>query len=149
MNFTLNKSNATSLKLLFFAFLLFSIKSYSQDIALNEKPAITSTDEFGVLSFETDVIDFGKVAQNSDGVRTFKFTNTGTKPIAISKVKTSCGCTVPKYSKEPILVGESGEIEIKYDTKRVGNFTKTITVMSNASEANKVIKIKGEVIKPV
>ncbi|MEO1033649.1 MAG: DUF1573 domain-containing protein [Bacteroidota bacterium] len=99
-----------------------------------------------VIEFETEVIDYGTIEQNSDGTKIFMFTNTGDAPLLITKVKTSCGCTVPSYSKAPILPGESGELEIKYDTKRVGAFTKTITVMSNAEGGNKILKIKGNIV---
>ena len=102
----------------------------------------------GVLSFETDEIDYGTIQQNADGVRTFKFTNTGSSPIVITQVKTSCGCTSPTYSKEPVLAGATGEIQVKYATNRIGKFTKTITIMSNASEPNKILRIKGEVLNP-
>jgi len=102
----------------------------------------------GVLSFETEEIDYGSIPQHADGVKIFKFTNTGATPIVITQVKTSCGCTVPTYSKEPVVAGATGEIQIKYATDRLGVFTKTITIVSNASEPNKVIKIKGEVLKP-
>lgn len=102
----------------------------------------------GVLSFETEEINYGSIPQHADGVKVFKFTNTGATPIVITQVKTSCGCTVPTYSKEPVVAGATGEIQIKYATDRIGVFTKTITIVSNASEPNKVIKIKGEVLKP-
>lgn len=102
----------------------------------------------GVFAFETEEIDYGTIPENADGVRIFKFTNTGKSPIVITQVKTSCGCTVPTYSKEPVMAGGEGEIQIKYATNRIGKFTKTITIVSNASEPNKVIKIKGEVLKP-
>ena len=98
-----------------------------------------------IIEFETEVIDYGTIAQNSDGSKIFAFTNTGDAPLLITKVKTSCGCTVPSYSKTPILPGESGELVIKYDTKRLGAFTKTITVMSNAEGGNKTLKIKGNI----
>ena len=99
-----------------------------------------------ILDFETEVIDYGTVLQNSDGVRLFTFTNTGNAPLLITKIKTSCGCTVPSYSKAPILPGETGELEIKYDTSRLGAFTKTVTVISNAKDGNKILKIKGKII---
>ena len=76
----------------------------------------------------------------------FAFTNEGDAPLLITNVKTSCGCTVPSYSKEPILPGKSGELKIKYDTKRLGAFTKTITVTSNAEGGNKILKIKGNIV---
>ncbi|MBL85950.1 MAG: hypothetical protein CMO82_04745 [Winogradskyella sp.] len=99
-----------------------------------------------IISFETEVIDYGTIEQHSDGERLFAFTNEGDAPLLITNVKTSCGCTVPSYSKEPILPGKSGELKIKYDTKRLGAFTKTITVTSNAEGGNKILKIKGNII---
>ena len=97
------------------------------------------------IDFETEVIDFGTIQQNSNGLRTFTFTNTGNAPLIISNVKSSCGCTVPTYSKEAISPGATGEIEIKYDTKRLGAFSKSITVYSNADQSRKTLTIKGKV----
>jgi len=99
-----------------------------------------------VMKFKTEVIDYGTITQNSEGKRLFTFSNKGDAPLLITNVKTSCGCTVPSYSKAPILPGSIGELEIKYDTKRLGAFTKTITVMSNAEGGNKILKIKGNII---
>ncbi len=76
----------------------------------------------------------------------FVFVNKGNAPIIISKIKSSCGCTVPTYSKKPILPGEKGEINVRYATNRVGAISKTITVLSNASEVQKPLKIKGKVL---
>ena len=104
------------------------------------------TDAFAIMTFETDIIDYGNIVQNSDGTRTFTFQNTGNAPLLITKVNTTCGCTVPKYSKTPILPGENGELQINYDTKRLGAFVKTITVVSNTKEGNKRLKIKGTVV---
>ncbi|HLT53613.1 MAG TPA: DUF1573 domain-containing protein [Flavobacteriaceae bacterium] len=108
----------------------------------------TVTEKVGKFSFESDVIDYGTIEQKADGVRTFTFTNTGDAPIVISNAKGSCGCTVPTYSKNVIKPGETGEIVVKYDTNRIGKFTKTVTLTSNASEPSKVLRIKGEVVKP-
>lgn len=99
------------------------------------------------LTFESETIDYGIVAQNSNGKRDFKVTNVGDTPIVISKVKTSCGCTVPSKPKDPILPGQSATISVNYDTKRLGKFTKTVTVYSNDKLATKQLRIKGEVIK--
>ncbi|GAA4271100.1 DUF1573 domain-containing protein [Aquimarina gracilis] len=98
------------------------------------------------IEFKTEVIDYGEIAKGSDGVRQFEFTNTGDAPLIISRVYSSCGCTIPKKPEKPIAPGESGVIEVKYDTKRVGPIRKTITVYSNAKEATKAIKIKGTVL---
>jgi len=102
--------------------------------------------KIAVIKFKTEIIDYGTVIQNSDGHRVFTFSNTGNARLLITKVKTSCGCTVPSYSKAPILPGEKGELKIKYDTKRLGAFTKTITVTSNSEGGNKILKIKGNIV---
>ncbi|WP_299125260.1 DUF1573 domain-containing protein [uncultured Winogradskyella sp.] len=99
-----------------------------------------------VIKFKIEVVDYGTVEQHSDGTRLFTFTNTGDAPLVITKVKTTCGCTVPSYSKAPIMPGESGELNIKYNTKKLGAFTKTVTVMSNAEGGNKILKIKGNIV---
>jgi hypothetical protein len=99
-----------------------------------------------VLKFETETIDYETIQQHSDGKRTFTFTNKGEAPLVISQVKTSCGCTVANYTKAPILPGKTGEIEVVYDTKRLGTFHKSITVMSNAEETQKILRIKGVIV---
>lgn len=101
-----------------------------------------------VFEFETDVIDYGKIELNADGVRVFKFKNVGKTPLVISRVQSSCGCTVPKKPTEPIMPGKKGEIEVKYATSRQGGFSKMITVYSNATEPTKKLRIKGIVLKP-
>jgi len=100
------------------------------------------------IKFKTETIDYGTIEKGADGLRVFEFTNDGTEPLVISKVKSSCGCTVPKWSDQPIMPGESGTIEVKYDTKRVMPIRKTITVTSNAERATVALKIKGNVIDP-
>lgn len=97
------------------------------------------------ITFDTEVIDYGTIAQNADGVRTFKFTNTGDAPLIISNAKGSCGCTVPTWPKQPINPGEQAEIKVKYATNRLGPINKSVTVMSNASTPSKVLRIKGNV----
>lgn len=100
------------------------------------------------FEFESEVIDYGKIALNSDGIRVFKFKNVGKSPLTIKKISSSCGCTVPKKPEKPIMPGETGQIEVKYDTKKPGGFSKTITIQSDASEPVKRLRIKGIVLKP-
>lgn len=97
------------------------------------------------IEFKSETIDYGEIAKGSDGVRTFEFTNLGEVPLVISDVKSSCGCTIPKKPDAPIMPGEIGEIQVKYDTNRVGPIRKAITVTSNADTPTKVLKIKGTV----
>ncbi|WP_299257530.1 DUF1573 domain-containing protein [uncultured Aquimarina sp.] len=98
------------------------------------------------IEFKSEVIDYGEITKGSDGIRQFEFTNTGNAPLIISRVYSSCGCTIPKKPEDPIEPGTTGVIEVKYDTKRVGPIRKTITVYSNAEESTKAIKIKGTVL---
>lgn len=98
------------------------------------------------LSLESNAIDYGMVEQGSDGTRTISFTNTGDAPLIISNVKASCGCTVPTYSKAPVAPGEKGEITVQYNTKKIGKFTKTVTITSNAQKVTHQFKITGEVV---
>jgi len=100
------------------------------------------------IEFKTDVIDYGTIEKGADGVRTFEFTNTGDAPLIISNVKSSCGCTVPKKPKGPVMPGESDIIEVKYNTNLVRPIRKTITVISNAETPTVALKIKGLVVDP-
>lgn len=99
------------------------------------------------MEFKSETIDYGEIKKGSDGVRIFEFTNTGDAPLVIEDVKSSCGCTVPTKPEKPILPGETGKIEVKYDTNRVGPIRKTVTVYSNSEEPVKALKIKGTVIE--
>lgn len=98
------------------------------------------------IEFKSDTIDYGTIEKGSDGIRVFEFTNTGNAPLIISDVKSTCGCTIPKKPEGPIMPGETGKIEVKYDTNRVNPIRKTITVTSNADTPTIALKIKGEVI---
>lgn len=99
------------------------------------------------IKFEKETVDYGTIDQYADGVREFVFTNTGNEPLVISNARGSCGCTVPTWPKEPIAPGETGRIKVKYDTKRVGKFTKSVTLQSNATNSpTKVVRIKGDVV---
>ena len=100
------------------------------------------------ISFETEVIDYGNIDKGADGVREFKFTNTGKSPLIISNARGSCGCTVPTWPKEPIKPGESNVIKVKYDTNRPGPINKSVTITSNAKTATKVLRIKGNIEVP-
>ena len=100
------------------------------------------------MEFETKEVDYGTIEQNSEPLRVFNFTNTGTEPLVITNAKGSCGCTVPKWPKEPIMPGEESAIEVRYDTKRVGPFTKRVTLTTNENGENTIVlTIKGKVNK--
>lgn len=100
------------------------------------------------MKFDKDAIDYGTIKQDADGNRTFTFTNDGKEPIVISEAHGSCGCTVPTYPKEPIMPGKTAEIKVHYDTHRVGPFSKSVTVNSNAKNSPVVLRISGTVEAP-
>ena len=97
------------------------------------------------MTFETMVVDYGEIAKGSDPLTKFSFVNDGTEPLVIKSAKGSCGCTVPDYPKEPILPGETGAIDVRYDTQRIGQFTKTVTLTTNVDDQKIVLTIKGKV----
>lgn len=99
------------------------------------------------FQFDTVSIDYGKINQGESGVRVFEFKNIGKVPLIIKDIKSTCGCTVPKKPEKPIMPGEIGQIEVSYDTKRLGGFSKAITIISNAKASRKMLKIKGYVEK--
>ena len=99
------------------------------------------------IEFEKDDHNYGDVPFEGNGTYSFKFTNTGSEPLMISDAKGSCGCTVPSWPRTPIAPGESSNIDVTYDTKRVGPISKSVTIMSNAVNTPvKVIRISGTVL---
>ncbi len=120
--------------------------SFSQEDS-SETPAPTGPE----MTFESTEVDYGEIEQGSDPLRVFNFVNTGNEPLQIKNAKGSCGCTVPQWPKEPIFPGESGKIEVRYDTKRVGKFVKRVTITTNEGDGEsgnqRVLTIKGKVNK--
>jgi hypothetical protein len=105
----------------------------------------------GQLAFGKDNHDFGVVTEGAQATYDFEFTNNGDAPVIISNVSASCGCTTPFWTKEPVLPGKKGKVTASYNSAgRPGVFYKTVTVVSNAQNANIVLTIKGTVEpKPV
>ena len=98
------------------------------------------------ISFDKTTFDYGNVKAGSDGQRFFTVKNTGDKPLIISEVKPSCGCTTPEWSKDPILPGKSTQIKVGYNTGIKGAFNKLIEVYSNDPQNSRaVLYIKGNV----
>jgi hypothetical protein len=99
------------------------------------------------IAFEKNVHDYGTLFVGGDGNCEFEFTNTGKEPLILSSVRSSCGCTVPSWPREPILPGKKNVIKVKYDTNRLGPINKSITVMSNAKNPTEVLRISGNIVK--
>lgn len=99
-------------------------------------------------SFEKVIHNFGEIKEDKGLVNyAFQFTNTGGQPLVIHHVQASCGCTTPKWTKQPVPPGGKGEVEVTFDpSNRPGNFNKTITVSSNAQNKTTILRITGKVL---
>lgn len=98
------------------------------------------------ISFDKLVHDYGTIEKGADGMCEFVFTNIGKEPLILENVRSSCGCTVPSWPKEPVKKKKSGTIKVKYNTNRVGTISKSVTVYSNAKNSPIRLKITGKVI---
>ncbi len=133
-------------KLLSLSFLAFFSLSmvFAQTDPSSETVSID--DQSAIIKFDVTSHDYGTIEQNANGTFDFVFKNEGNNPLILSNVRSSCGCTIPKWPREPIGPGESSTIAVKYDTRRIGTFSKSITVTSNGSETPIILRIKGKVI---
>jgi len=101
------------------------------------------------IEFKEETINYGEVEKGKDnGIRIFEFTNTGDAPLVIKNAKSSCGCTVPEWPKEPIAPGGKGQIKVQYNMNP-GAISKTITIETNATNKENgmiPLRIKGTVV---
>lgn len=130
----MNRTRALTLFLLFFCLVGFSaVRATAQESKKAKIEAPIVEHDFGTIK-ESD----GEVSY------VFEIVNKGTAPLVITRVLSSCGCTTPSYSKEPIAPGKKGEITVIYNPAgRVYPFVKTISVYSNGKEGPLVLTIKG------
>ncbi|MEM9935294.1 MAG: DUF1573 domain-containing protein [Bacteroidota bacterium] len=101
------------------------------------------------ISFDKTTHDFGTMDKNDLAETVFTFTNTSESPLKLTNVKASCGCTTPFYTKESIAPGETGEVKVKYNTARMGAFTKSVTVRYDTAKTARpiILYIKGKVVE--
>jgi hypothetical protein len=125
----------------FAAFLLGMIFGI-QFMVAQDKPVEQKTKFY---SWNENTHDFGKIKQNDPASVTFTVKNDGQGPLIITAAKSSCGCTIAEYTKEPIKPGESGLVKATYNSARVGPFTKTVTVTYDGIPDPDLLTIKGEV----
>lgn len=109
-------------------------------------PKLSETRPKTSMSFAETAHNFGNIKQDSKNTKIFKFTNTGKEPLIIENAQGSCGCTVPKFPKEPIKPGDTGEIEVVYSPgKQQGAQTKTVTITANTEPITSTINISANV----
>lgn len=107
---------------------------------LNDSKEGSNTD----ILFTNQKYDFKEIEKAVE--HKFEFENIGQNDLLISNVKTSCGCTASKWSKEKIKPGKKGEIKLSFDAKHLGSFRKTATVFYNGGNSPKLLVIKGRVM---
>ena len=120
--------------------------SFGQDATKTAAPA--PNPNAPEITFEETAHDFATLQKGDECSHEFKFKNTGKEPLILSNCQASCGCTTPSCPKEPIAPGASGIVKVKYDSNRVGVFTKTVTVTSNAKNSPVTLSIKGTIEGP-
>ena len=126
-------------------------KRLSTDIVHNTQSASNKVEKknIPVITLEEGVHDFGEVIQGERVSYSFKFTNTGGSDLVITRVASTCGCTVGYYPTEPIKPGQTGEIEASFDShKRKGYQNKKLTILANTEPSATEIRIKAKVIIP-
>lgn len=119
------------------------------DVIMNPNSAsgVNDPDKLPVIEFDNDFHDFGKLMAGEKVTYSFKFTNKGKGLLLISKVSTSCGCTVSEYPREPIKPGEGGTIDVSFDSEgRIGLQNKSITVFSNTQPPTNLLRIQASVV---
>ena len=144
------------MKRIFFivAILLFAGIAFSQEKVVKKASSTpTETQDEKVekrssIVFDKLVHDFGTLEKGGDASCVFTFKNVSKKPVTLTNVKTSCGCTAADWPKEPIAKKKKGSIKVKYDSNRVGKFTKTIKVFIDGSDTPIQLEIKGTIVAP-
>jgi uncharacterized protein (DUF58 family) len=137
-------------KLVLFTFMLFAavFSAMAQNDTQAAKPVIT---------FEESTHDFGDIAQGEKVSHVFKFKNTGSAPLILQNVQTTCGCTATDWPRDPVAPGKSGQITASFNSAgKMGKQNKVITVISNASNSPERVSIvtnilpkQAEAAKPV
>jgi hypothetical protein len=123
----------------------------SPDLVKNPATASAngSDQKLAQMTFETSEQDFGSIVQGESVTKNYTFTNSGEVDLIISSANGSCGCTIPKWPKRPIKPGQSGNIEVVFNSQgKKGQQTKKVYVTANTSPVNNIIVLKGEVVAP-
>ena len=96
------------------------------------------------MEFEATEWNFGEITQGESVEYAFEFTNTGSEPLIITNAKGSCGCTVPVWPREPVAPGESGVVDVKFNSKgKKGKQNKKVTLTTNMVPSQMVLKVTG------
>ncbi len=147
INVFLESPNKNMKKLILFAFCLMSLLALkAQDNHNHDHADTTQKHTDASLELKETEYDFGKIPQGKSVYHFFEVINKGSQPLKLDNVQTSCGCTTPEWSKEPIAPGGTSMVKVGYNAATEGAFDKYITIQYNGN-ATKQVKIKGTVWK--
>jgi len=119
------------------------VETKPKTVAAAAKSEAETDKKYADFDFETTEHDFGTIAKGDVVKHIFKFKNTGEAPLMISDIKTTCGCTTPQYTKEPVAPGESGEILVQFNSAgKSGVINKRVTIYANVEGGTDVVSIK-------
>ena len=123
-------------------------KAITTDLVVVPETASGKTiEKVPVMTFEKTSHDFGQIIRGERVSYRFKFKNTGRMPLIISDVPSSCGCTVPEFSKLPVSPGEEGYILVTFNSQTESGYrAKTVTVVSNAQPRTQTLTIIANVV---
>lgn len=125
---------------------LFAIPLSAQDRVEVVQPS-NEENPITTLKFEETVYDFGKVVEGTKVTQVFTFTNTGQEPLVLTNALGSCGCTVPKWPREPIRPGETASITVEFNSKnKIGQRNQKVTITANTEPPQTYLYLKGEVL---
>ncbi len=130
----------------FIFFLLSAVMLTSTTLAQDQSVTYKSNKKAPEITFKSTEYDFGNIPYGADATYDFVFKNTGKVPLILTNVRSSCGCTIASWTKTPIDKKQTDKITVKYNTHRMGNFHKTITVISNAKNSPIVLTITGKIV---
>jgi hypothetical protein len=139
--------------IVFGMFSLIAITAMAQTPVTTKPASATQTavsaEDSAIFKFDVEEVNFGTITQGDTVHKSFKFMNAGKVPLIITEAHGSCGCTQPKFAKDPIGKGQASTIEVTFNsTGKMGVQDKTITISSNAKGGQKVLHLKGTVEAP-
>jgi hypothetical protein len=135
------------MKKIFALFAILATFQFANAQALEMEAEPKAENGVPVLAFTESQYDFGDISQGDKVTHVFKFKNEGSSPLLISRVQTTCGCTVPEWPRTPIAPGKEGEIKATFNSAgKMGRQNKVITIHSNASEPVTRVTLKSNVL---
>lgn len=135
--------------ILFSIFLAFASFLNASSAMAQEQPQEQTVKEGPSIEFEKTTHDYGTIVKGANGDCEFYFKNNGNEPLMLVDVRSSCGCTTPSWTREPIMPGQTGSIKVHYDTNRLGTISKSVTVSTNGDPERLVLRIVGTVVNQI